>query len=101
MDIIRAVKLAWRELKNERDNEVRAALSDIVREIIKQEFDKMPAEKRAEIIGATLKTQEVTAELLKKFVDSCPADKWVEVIFTTGESVRITGTMPERRGPGW
>lgn len=101
MDIFRAVKLALRELRNERDKEVRAALTEIVREAIKQEFEKLPADKRAEIMGATLKTQEVTTELLKKFVDSCPADKWVEVIFTSGESIRITGVAPERRGPGW
>lgn len=101
MDIVRAIKLAFRELKNERGKEVRAALTEIVRDVVKQEFDKLPENKRAEIIGATLKTQEVTVELLKKFVDSCPSDKWVEVMFTSGESLRITGVAPERRGPGW
>jgi vacuolar-type H+-ATPase subunit E/Vma4 len=101
MELFRTLKRIASELKKERGAEMLGVIKSIVEQAVRDEFAKLPEDKRVELISTIIKSKDITVELLKKFVEACPDNKYVEVDFSTGDRILITGKASERRGPGW
>lgn len=96
-----AIRKAREDIKRAEAAERYKAIEASVRNQIKEIFAALPEQKKLEAVGLVLEQSEITEQLLRRFVASCPADKYVTISFPRGETITITGSAPERRGPGW
>ncbi len=99
--LLSAFRRALDETKRARAEERNRALTASVRSEIIAIFNALPEKRQAEMVAAVLSQDAITEQLLRKFVASCPNDKHVEICFPRGETILISGSAPERRGPGW
>lgn len=89
------------EIKRAEAEERGKTLTAAVRSEIIAIFNALPEKRQAEMVAAVLSQGDITDALLRRFVQTCPNDKHVEISFPKGETIVISGSAPERRGPGW
>lgn len=101
MEILEAFKRALSDIKGQREAQYRDMIREAISDIVREEFSKLPENKKATMVKAMLESGDMTDELLRRFVQTCPKDKYVEVSFPKGERILIMDKAPEKRGPGW
>lgn len=98
---IRAYQIGREAVRKDAEAKRSELVANIVRDEVKRIFSALDENKQNKAIGAILSNEDITDQLLRRFVQTCPPDKHVEVNFLRGDSIIISGSAPEKRGPGW
>jgi hypothetical protein len=101
LSLLSILRKAREEIKRAEAEERGKAIGASVRSEIIAIFNALPEKRQAEMVAAVLSQGDITEQLLRRFVAACPNDKHVEINFVHGDSIIISGSAPERRGPGW
>lgn len=98
---IKAYQIGREKLRQDEAEERRRIVESVAREEVKRVFDSLDEKRQNAAIGVILSNEDVTDQLLRRFVQACPTDRHVVVNFLRGDTVVISGSAPEKRGPGW
>lgn len=79
----------------------KAELSAHVRENLAHVLAEMSQSEQVSITKGIISASEIPKELIESLIKATQAETVVEITFKDGSTMRISGRLPARGGPGW